>query len=50
MQDANTETNGTETNGTGTNGTGSTIPVMTVIRRGLSRRCPRCGEGAVLTG
>ena len=40
MQDANTETNGA----------GSTIPVMTVIRRGLSRRCPRCGEGAVLTG
>ena len=26
------------------------IPLMTVIRRGLSRRCPKCGEGAVLTG
>ncbi len=23
---------------------------MTVIRRGLARRCPRCGEGATLTG
>ena len=28
----------------------SSVPVMTAIRRGLSRRCPRCGEGAVLTG
>ena len=26
------------------------IPVMTVIRRGLARRCPKCGEGATLTG
>ncbi len=26
------------------------IPLMTVIRRGLSRCCPKCGEGAVLTG
>ena len=25
-------------------------PVMTVIRRGLARRCPNCGEGATLTG
>ena len=23
---------------------------MTIIRRGLARRCPRCGEGAVLKG
>ena len=28
----------------------ASIPVMTVIRRGLSRRCPRCGDGAVLKG
>jgi len=28
----------------------SAVPLMTVIRRGLARRCPRCGEGAVLTG
>ena len=28
----------------------SSIPLMTVIRRGLARRCPRCGEGATLTG
>ena len=28
----------------------ATIPLMTVIRRGLARRCPNCGEGAVLTG
>ena len=26
------------------------IPLMTVIRRGLSRRCPNCGKGAVLSG
>ena len=26
------------------------IPFMTVIRRGLSRRCPNCGEGPVLKG
>lgn len=26
------------------------LPVMTVIRRGLARRCPRCGQGATLTG
>ena len=29
---------------------GTALPVMTVIRRGLARRCPRCGEGATLTG
>ena len=26
------------------------IPLMTVIRRGLSRCCPNCGKGAVLSG
>ena len=26
------------------------IPLMTVIRRGQSRRCPKCGKGAVLSG
>ena len=28
----------------------SSIPLMTVIRRGLARRCPRCCAGATLTG
>ena len=26
------------------------IPLITVIRRGLSRCCPNCGSGAVLSG
>ena len=26
------------------------IPFLTIIRRGLARRCPNCGEGAVLEG
>jgi len=26
------------------------LPFLTVIRRGLARRCPACGEGATLTG
>ena len=26
------------------------IPLMTVIGRGLSRRCPNCGKGGVLSG
>jgi uncharacterized protein (DUF983 family) len=26
------------------------LPFLTVIRRGLARRCPNCGEGATLTG
>ena len=26
------------------------IPLMTAIRRGLSRRCPNCGKGEVLSG
>jgi len=26
------------------------LPLMTAIRRGLARRCPACGKGAVLTG
>ena len=26
------------------------LPFLTVIRRGLARRCPQCGEGATLTG
>ena len=26
------------------------IPLTTVITRGLSRRCPNCGKGAVLSG
>ena len=60
MQDASTDRKSTDTkstNSSGTNssatnssGTDTAIPVMTVIRRGLSRRCPRCGGGAVLKG
>jgi len=26
------------------------LPFLTVIRRGLARRCPKCGEGETLTG
>ena len=26
------------------------VPFLTVIRRGLARRCPQCGRGATLTG
>ena len=26
------------------------LPFLTVIQRGLARRCPACGEGATLTG
>ncbi len=26
------------------------LPLLTVIRRGLARRCPQCGDGATLTG
>ena len=26
------------------------LPLLTVIRRGLARRCPNCGDGATLTG
>lgn len=30
--------------------TSSDIPVTTIVRRGLARRCPNCGEGATLSG
>ena len=30
--------------------TPSKLPFLTVIQRGLARRCPNCGEGATLTG
>ena len=31
-------------------GTPPEVPFLTVIRRGLARRCPNCGEGATLSG
>lgn len=34
----------------GSAGDPTDVPTFTALRRGLARRCPQCGKGAVLTG